>query len=195
MKRIQQIKEHIIIKYLLLLLLLTNDLYSQIVIVPVSYGSFQMVETDFTSVWKRVENSMNNSIIYFVDTAANNYFMCKVFNDSIPIPLSLIDTKSIIILQYKHRYYASSEIILKSHFFNREGWIFYLKEKDKCCANNNHFSIVQKGTLFDFGSITYQKASVYNRYGKKIVNKVKKRGNLINVDKNLIYKISDIEDE
>ena len=160
--------------------------FSQTVDIKVGCQDYRhVVDSNDNERFTLVENDINGCLVYFIDTVANEYYMCKVKDSSISVPLLLLGRNCIIVFKYKRKYYSSSEKCIDSMIvYNNKGWIFRIFDNQEL-SDWFYFCIRGKGTVWEFGSISidysgyfgrYKKLPKYFRYGRKLVKKAKRHG-------------------
>ena len=155
---------------------------SQSAKVSVFSKSWHLYEDEIGSRWGLFKDSINNSTVYFIDTAANTYYFCKVADNSITVPQLFLNKKCIIVLHHKHKYYASSYVQIDSLMvFQWNCWSFYIDDNSNELTRGlkDRFSIRLEGTVMECGYIQYQKRAKYHRYSRKLVRKAKRHGTLL----------------
>ena len=161
--------------------------FSQTVDIKVGYQDYRhVVDSDDNERFTWVENDINGCLVYFIDTVANEYYMCKVKDSSISVPLLLWGRNCIIVFKNKRKHYASSCFCIDSTaLFNKDGWVFHLNESNEWLHGLTQFYIkmegtnISKGLIHSYGGIfrNYSKdRSKYFRYGRKLVRKAKRHG-------------------
>lgn len=159
--------------------------FSQTVDIKVGCQDYRhVVDSNDNERFTWVENDINGCLVYFIDTVANEYYMCKVKDSSISVPLLLLGKNCIIVFKYKRKYYSSSEKCIDSMIvYNNKGWIFRIFDNQEL-SDWFYFCIHGKGTVWEFGSIIdysgyfgrYKKLPKYFHYGRKLVRKAKRHG-------------------
>ena len=95
------------VKFVLLLMFSSNIYfsYSQCIKKDIKGASFGYIEEQ--NIYDYTYITLNNSVLYIVDSNQQLYYECIIKNDSIEIPLCFIDCYIKLILNYNDNIYST----------------------------------------------------------------------------------------
>ena len=164
------------VKFVLLLMFSSNIYfsYSQCIKKDIKGASFGYIEEQ--NIYDYTYITLNNSILYIVDSNQQLYYECIIKNDSIEIPLCFIDCYIKLILNYNDNIYSTVSFCLDKEDLDYKWFLgdIYPDLNHKINCFHLKFSILWAG------DICYDNLSEYHLYSENILKDIKKTHTLIN---------------